>query len=134
MNYLILRQILVSGVQISGDIFAMLSSPESLGVFFGLFIGKPLGIVLFVYLGVHFKIIKLPGNVTMTSVLGVGWIAGIGFTMAFLISVLAFDDLQILSSLKIAIILASLISGLVGWARLNRTLDQNKIELHQTTN
>ena len=67
------------------------------------------------------KIIKLPKNVTFRRFLGVGFLAGIGFTMAIFISTLAFDNKMYGDLSKLAVLIASLLSMIVGfiWLRFS---------------
>lgn len=97
-------------------------SSVGLPIVVGLFFGKPIGIAFFAWLAVKFKLSKLPRGVRFTQIIGVGILGGIGFTMAIFISLLAFSganqDLAIQS--KLAILLSSLISAIVGLLWLNR--------------
>ena len=93
-------------------------STISLGIMFGLVIGKPLGIFLFSFIAAKFKIATLPSNATFKQLLGVGMLSGIGFTMSIFTASLSYsvDSLQIIS--KVAIIAASAISGVLGFLYL----------------
>jgi len=89
--------------------------PVSLGIFFGLLLGKPIGILLFSLLVVHLKLAVWPSGFNWKKLTGVGFLAGIGFTMALFISHLSFDahpELAVYS--KISILLASLLAMLIG--------------------
>ena len=106
---------------VSGASFANLASPLSLAIILGLFIGKPLGIMSATFLLVKTKIVNLPKKVTLTKFLGVGFLAGIGFTMSIFISTLAFDDKTSGDLSKLAVLIASLLSMVVGfiWLRIS---------------
>ncbi|MDD4729661.1 MAG: Na+/H+ antiporter NhaA, partial [Dysgonamonadaceae bacterium] len=106
---------------VSGDSFAYLASPLSLAIILGLFVGKPLGIMSAAFILVKTKIINLPKKVTLTKFLGVGFLAGIGFTMSIFISTLAFDDKASGDLSKLAVLIASLLSMVVGfiWLRIS---------------
>ena len=81
-----------------------------------LFIGKFIGVSLFSYLGIKFKIAELPAGVTFKQVLGISAIAGVDFTMSIFIDNLAFyGDLISINSVKVGVIIGSLISGIVGY-------------------
>lgn len=97
-----------------------LAAPGSIGIFAGLIIGKPIGIMLFSYLAVLLGLGALPGGVKWNKILGIGFLAGIGFTMSIFITLLAYNDNFLISESKISILLASLISGILGysWLRL----------------
>jgi NhaA family Na+:H+ antiporter len=77
-----------------------ISHPVCMGVLFGLALGKPLGIVTTNWLVVRTGISRLPDQVTMRHVLGVGCLARIGFTTALFIANLAFDDAALLGKVK----------------------------------
>lgn len=98
-----------------GDI---VSNSIFLGVFFGLVIGKPLGIMLMSLLIVRTKLSSLPENVNWAHMLGAALLGGVGFTMAIFVANLAFvnpDDIMIA---KVAILAASLVAGVAGFAFL----------------
>lgn len=86
------------------------------GIGLGLLIGKPLGIALFCYLALRLKWSALPTGVTFKQLIGVGFLAGIGFTMSIFITVLAFPQGQtVVTASKLSIILTSIVSGLIGF-------------------
>ena len=93
-------------------------STISFGIIAGLVIGKPLGIFSFSYVAVKLKIAATPSNSTWTQLLGIGMLGGIGFTMSIFITSLAYNSnsLQIIG--KVAVIVASIISGLIGFVYL----------------
>jgi len=98
-------------LQLSGDSLA-------LGVIIGLVVGKPLGIVGFSWLALKLKLASLPDGVRMPHVIGAGLLGGIGFTMAIFIASLAFPEPGTLVVAKTAILVASLVSGLLGFVFL----------------
>jgi NhaA family Na+:H+ antiporter len=84
-----------------------------------LFVGKFIGVALFSYLGVKFKITELPRGVKFKQILGIAAIAGVGFTMSIFMANLAFyGNLIYINSVKVGVILGSLISGIVGYTIL----------------
>ncbi len=97
------------------DISQLLTSPVSYGVLAGLIIGKPLGIVLLSYIAVKMGIAGLPQGLRWRHILGMGILAGIGFTMSIFIAMLAFNDAGTQITAKLAVILASLVSGIGGF-------------------
>lgn len=99
-----------------------LLSNGSLGIFFGLLAGKPLGILLFSLLAVLLGLASLPAGVKWKHIGAVGLLAGIGFTMAIFITLLAFDDQTHITNAKIAILLASLVAAVSGLLILNFSL------------
>lgn len=103
-----------------------LSSPASQGIAFGLIIGKPLGILLFTWLAVQIKIAEKPTGVTWNQLLGVGALGGIGFTMSIFVTLLAFDSATVINQGKFAILISSLIAGLIGFIWLFISLKTKK--------
>ena len=100
---------------LGGDVLAMVSSPVFFGVFFGLLLGKPIGIMLFSFLTVKLKIASLPENVNWVHMLGAGILGGVGFTMAIFVANLAFPEAVLIADAKIGILSASLLAGVVGF-------------------
>lgn len=98
-----------------------------LGIFFGLALGKPLGIAGFSLLATRFGIATLPTGVTPRHIVGAGVLAGVGFTMSLFIATLAFPSAALLEQSKIAILGASLAAGVAGYAILAR-LSNNSME------
>ena len=87
-----------------------------------LFVGKFIGVALFSYLGVKLKITELPSGVNFKQILGIASIAGVGFTMSIFIDNLAFyGDLISINSVKVGIIIGSVISGIIGYLILRLT-------------
>jgi NhaA family Na+:H+ antiporter len=107
-----------AGVSLHGA-GAAFGSPVALGVLLGLVVGKPVGIALASWLAVRGGLASLPASVTWRAIGGVAVLGGIGFTMSLFIAGLAFDASPAeLTSAKLAILSASLIAGVVGWALL----------------
>ncbi len=104
-----------------------LSSSGSLGIFTGLIIGKSGGIILFSFIAVSLGICTLPGDIKWKHLLGIGFLAGIGFTMSIFITLLAYDDSALITQSKIAILFASLISGLLGFLWLGLSIKKSTV-------
>lgn len=100
------------------DISATLNSPVSYGILLGLVAGKPLGIFLVSYLAVKLRIASLPEGLGWNHILGIGLLAGIGFTMSIFIAMLAFNTEAPQITAKLAILIASGVSGLGGFIYL----------------
>ncbi|KUJ52248.1 Na+/H+ antiporter NhaA [Chryseobacterium sp. JAH] len=97
-----------------------LFSGLGLGIICGLVLGKVIGINLFSLLAIKFKISSLPQNASWIQMLGVGLLAGIGFTMSIFIALLSFkDEIQIQDEAKFAILIASFIAAVTGYVILN---------------
>jgi NhaA family Na+:H+ antiporter len=102
-----------------------LGTSNSIGIIAGLFIGKPLGILLFCWLLVRFSKASLPQNVRWMHLTGAAILAGIGFTMSIFISNLAFDNADLISYSKIAVLLGSLLATITG---LSVLLNASKVK------
>ena len=85
-----------------------------LGIFAGLVLGKPLGIMIAALIAVKTGVARLPRAVNWGSLLGYGFLAGIGFTMSLFIGMLAFDDMALVNAAKRGIIAGSLLAGVTG--------------------
>jgi NhaA family Na+:H+ antiporter len=92
---------------------AEVTSPVAVAVALGLFLGKPLGIVLFSWLAVKAGVAKLPAGVNWWMILGGGFLAGIGFTMSLFVAGLALKG-DLLAAGKIGTLCGSLASATVG--------------------
>ncbi|MEO6813341.1 MAG: Na+/H+ antiporter NhaA [Ginsengibacter sp.] len=106
-----------------------LAAPGSIGIFAGLIIGKPAGVILFSFLAVILGISTLPKGLTWKQVLGIGFLAGIGFTMSIFITLLAYDHAETITESKISILLASLASGILGFLWLRHSLKKPPIKI-----
>ena len=109
-----------SGVQIAGFSLEKISSPIIVGVSFGLFFGKQIGVMLSAYLSLKFGFAKLPRGTNWIEFYGASLFTGIGFTMSLFIASLAFsDNLKNFDDAKIGVLLGSIFSviagGLVAW-------------------
>lgn len=110
-----------TGIVIGRDWAQELASSNSLGILTGLVIGKPLGITMLSLLAVAIGICKLPLDLRWRHVFGAGLLGGIGFTMSIFITNLAFtDEAEAINASKMAILLASLTAGVLGfvWLKL----------------
>jgi NhaA family Na+:H+ antiporter len=117
-----------TAIVMSGSISEILTENYSLGIALGLIIGKPLGIFLITFIAVKFGLCKLPGDLNWKSVLGVGFLGGIGFTMSIFITLLAFDNETVINNAKFIILLSSLVVGVLGFVFLKATLKDSHIE------
>lgn len=103
-----------TAIMIPGDLIASLTSSLSWGVMIGLMVGKPLGITLFCALVIALNWGERPSGSTWLQLLGIGILAGIGFTMSIFITMLAFNNPAWQDVAKIAVMLASLLSVAAG--------------------
>ena len=106
--------------------YAGLGQPLSLGIMAGLIAGKPLGILLFSMIAVGLGLSTLPHRLKWSYIAGTGMLAGIGFTMAIFIAIVGFDSEEMIFNAKIAILAASLFSGIAGYLWLNFTLKEKE--------
>ena len=100
------------------DVGALFASPVFFGVFFGLVVGKPLGIMIMSFIVVKTKLASLPENVNWLHMLGASILGGVGFTMAIFVANLAFADETLIATAKLGILLASLVAGALGFVFL----------------
>jgi NhaA family Na+:H+ antiporter len=92
------------------------------GVASGLVVGKPLGIVLAAWIAVRMRVARLPPDLTMRHIAGAGAVAGIGFTVALVVTDLAFIDRpEMAAAARLAVIAAAGASTLMGVLLLRRT-------------
>ena len=99
-----------------------LGQPNSLGILAGLLIGKPLGIFLFSFIGAGLGLCVIPSDLKWKNIIGAGFLGGIGFTMSIFVTLLAFDNDDMVNNSKIAILIASFIAGIIGFIFLKLTL------------
>lgn len=111
-----------TSIIIHPDFYTALAGTVGLGIMAGLFIGKPLGIVMFSLAAVKSKLVTLPSDLKWAHLIGAGLLGGIGFTMSIFISLLAFTDPLLIDQAKIATILISVVAGFTGFYWLKFTL------------
>jgi len=110
-----------SGVELSGGLMQDSIPPVAIGIFLGLFLGKPIGIFLFSLISVKLKFAELPSGTNWKQVFALGMIAGIGFTMSIFIDSLAFDDQNLVNIGKAAILGTSSIAAILGLLAVSLT-------------
>ncbi len=108
-----------AGVHIDGNILSLVVHPISLGIIAGLLLGKVLGVSLFSLFAVKMKWASLPENVTWRQIYGVGFLAGIGFTMSIFITDLAFVSDSNEQIAKVGIIVDAVLAAIIGMAILS---------------
>jgi NhaA family Na+:H+ antiporter len=101
-------------IPIGGAWYRELMQPNAVGIFLGLVIGKPLGILAFCGLATAFKIGRLADELMWSHLLGAGLLAGIGFTMSIFVSLLAFEDPSLVNISQITVLIASCCSAALG--------------------
>lgn len=119
-----------TNITLQSEMVDGLAAPLGLGITLGLLLGKPIGIFLTTFLCVKYKICLLPKGSTWIHVIGVGLLAGIGFTMSIFIALLSFSDPLHVSEAKLSILLTSLFAGVVGYLTLyfspKKSIPENK--------
>jgi NhaA family Na+:H+ antiporter len=104
-----------AGVNFSGvSLDVPANATVAAGIFFGLVLGKPIGIVLVSFAAWRLGLCELPPGVDMRGLLVMGLLGGIGFTMSIFIAYLAFPDPQVLAAAKFAVLAASCTAGALG--------------------
>lgn len=114
-----------TAVKLPDEWIHSLIEANSLGIFAGLFVGKPFGIFLFSYLSSVMNITKLPSDLKWLQIIGAGFLGGIGFTMSIFITLLAFDNKHFIDESKIVILISSVVAGAVGYCLLRIVTRQN---------
>lgn len=104
----------------------LVRQPAALGIILGLSVGKIVGIAGFSWIALRARVGVLPEGVTFMHVVGAAALGGIGFTMSVFIAQLAFLDEAALETAKLAILVGSLLAGLVGWSVLSRLATNTK--------
>ncbi|HRZ97340.1 MAG TPA: Na+/H+ antiporter NhaA [Paludibacter sp.] len=120
-----------TAILIDTNIGQSLTQDYSLGIAFGLIVGKPLGIFLMSYLAVALGFSKLSGDLNWKLILGTGFLAGIGFTMSIFITLLAFDNATVINESKLVILLSSLIAGVFGFVLLKMWLPEKPMDAEE---
>ena len=111
-----------TAIILSSNMGEILTEHYSIGIALGLIVGKPLGIFTLSFLAVKSGICELPSDLNWKSIIGVGFLGGIGFTMSIFVTLLAFDDSTIINNAKFIILLSSLTAGIIGFLSLKLTL------------
>jgi NhaA family Na+:H+ antiporter len=107
----------------------LMQHPLFAGVLAGLVLGRPLGIAGFSYLAVKLGWTRLPARMRWRHMMGLGLVAGIGFTMSIFITALAFADQTLQDISKLAVLIGSAVSGIAGYVWLSssrRVLGRDK--------
>tara|TARA_R110002167_G_C12631382_1_gene647615 strand:+ start:69 stop:1457 length:1389 start_codon:yes stop_codon:yes gene_type:complete len=104
-----------AGLLLPTDIPEFKDTVVTLAILFGLVLGKGIGISIFAWLALKTGLARLPEGVHFSHIVGVGFLAGVGFTMSLFISALAFEGHPaLIAQAKMGILLGSLIAAIVG--------------------
>ncbi len=108
-----------AGVPLGGADGLALLNPVSLGIIFGLVLGKPIGVGIFAWLAARSGVAEKPLDISWRQFFSASVLAGIGFTISLFIAQAAFQDARLLSNAKIGILAGSILAAGVGWGLLN---------------
>jgi NhaA family Na+:H+ antiporter len=103
----------------------LLHSPVAWGIVLGLVLGKPIGILVTCWLTTTLGLSRLPQTVSWPQFAAVGVLAGIGFTVSLFIGGLAFADASQADAARAAVLAASLLAGIAGFALLSRAMPRH---------
>lgn len=112
-----------TAIVLASNIGQVFTENYSLGIAFGLILGKPIGIFSVTFAAVKMKICRLPQELNWKAIFGAGCLGGIGFTMSIFITLLAFEKEDVISNAKIIILCASLTSAIIGLIFLRFVLE-----------
>ena len=123
-----------TNIKFESEMINGLFSNLSMGVILGLILGKPIGIALMSYMAVKLKVSELPNGTKWIQMIGLGMLAGIGFTMSIFIALLSFPEAEFQTQAKFSILLASILSGSMGYILLRyfhkkQELTKNQVEI-----
>jgi Na+:H+ antiporter, NhaA family len=104
-----------AGVPLVGLSLSTLATPIPLGIISGLFVGKQLGVFGAAVIAIKLQLAKLPEGASIAQLYGIAILTGVGFTMSLFIGTLAFDDENLMAQVRIGVLVASIVSGLVAW-------------------
>ncbi|MFO1058942.1 MAG: Na+/H+ antiporter NhaA [Dongiaceae bacterium] len=115
-----------AGVSFAGITLAALTEKISLGIAFGLFAGKQIGVFGASWLAVRLRVAALPEGVGWSGLYAASIVTGIGFTMSLFIGTLAWEDDAHAAKLRLGVLAGSILSALVGLAALRLVLRRGR--------
>lgn len=120
-----------AGVYLLDASIADFLNPVTLGIVFGLFVGKQFGIFGACWLIVKLKLAKLPAGTSWTQMYGTAVLCGIGFTMSLFIGLLAFEHqgLDYQASVKVGVLMGSIISAIIGALVMRLSISRSRLSL-----
>ena len=116
-----------AGVMLRGGM-EVAYQPLFLHIAVALLVGKIVGIVFFSWVAVRLRVAGLPAGASWAQMAGLGFLGGIGFTMALFIANLALEDGALLAQAKLGILAGSMVAGTLGYFLLRWSLDQDETE------
>lgn len=115
-----------AGISFSGMIFNDLFNPITLGIITGFFVGKQVGVMGATWLTVKLKWCKLPQDINWRQYYGMALLTGIGFTMSLFIGGLSFESTEHTTSVRLGVLLGSVLSGILGYLILLKSSRRKK--------
>ncbi len=103
-----------AGIELPSSLDGLFDSRVTLGIFLGLLIGKPVGLMFMSWLFVRLRLGRLAAGVSWGQMFAISILSGLGFTMAVFINELAFADAYVREQGKLGILFASVVAGVVG--------------------
>lgn len=121
-----------AGINLGGITPAQVTTPVTLGIVLGLFVGKGFGVTGAAWLAIKLRLAQLPPNVDWHAMLGIGFLCGVGFTMSLFIGTLAFefDGIAYMRSVRLGVLIGSALSAIVAILVLRRWLKNRPAEQH----
>jgi NhaA family Na+:H+ antiporter len=113
-----------TNITFSNEMIKGVTTPLGLGITIGLIVGKPIGVLLASFSSVSLGLTQLPANANWRHIVGVGLLAGIGFTMSIFLSLLSFTDSALISQAKFSVLCGSFVSASLGYLFLSRKARQ----------
>jgi NhaA family Na+:H+ antiporter len=104
-----------AGVPLAGMSLSTLASPIPLGIILGLFVGKQVGVFGAAAIAIKLGLAKPPEGASTAQKYGIAILTGVGFTISLFIGTLAFDDESLMAQVRVGVLVASILSGLVAW-------------------
>jgi NhaA family Na+:H+ antiporter len=122
-SYLIIPLFALANIGVTVDLTSLgtlTSSPIAVGIIIGRVVGKLFGITLFAWLAVKLHLAKLPNSLSFKEIAGAGALAGMGLTVSLFIADLAFTNNEQLAQVKAGLIIAAIISAVLGLGMLRK--------------
>jgi NhaA family Na+:H+ antiporter len=130
VSYLIMPLFAIAnaGIVLHADVLKnIFSNGITMGTIMGLMAGKFFGVVIFCWAMIKLRLSPLPDGMGWSHLIGVGFLAGIGFTMSLFITTLAFSNPQFVTDAKVGIFAASILSGVAGYLILKKAPYSNTL-------
>lgn len=115
-----------SGIHLLGSGMDEIVHPVPIAIAAGLLLGKPIGVMLFSWLGVKLGLTSVPKGLNWQHIFGVSLLCGIGFTMSLFIGGLAFGEIEKSFDERVGVVVGSLLSGIVGYIYLSMITKKTK--------